>query len=85
MRLGICWLVPCALAGAIAPALAQEKSDGEKLELRVVSGVAGRATLDRGRVDGLRAGDRVVLRPRVGLPIGWCVADHTSPLWTSRR
>ncbi len=64
-----CWLVPLALAGACLPVAAQESADAEKLELRVVDGQAGRATLDRGRVDGLRAGDRIVLRPREGLPI----------------
>jgi len=64
-----CWLVPLALAGGFLPVAAQESAETQKLELRVVDGQAGRATLDRGRVDGLRAGDRIVLHPRDGLPI----------------
>jgi len=65
----------CALALLLLPVAAQESADTEKLELRVVDGQAGRATLDRGRVDGLRAGDRIVLRPREGLPIEGRVTD----------
>jgi hypothetical protein len=63
------WLVPLACSCAGFQAQAQESADTERLELRVVDGQPGRATLDRGRVDGLRAGDRVLLRPREGLPI----------------
>ncbi|MBK7644276.1 MAG: hypothetical protein IPJ19_14740 [Planctomycetes bacterium] len=61
--------VPFVLAGALLPASAQETAEMTTIELRVVDSSAGRATLDRGRVDGLREGDRVVLRPRDGLPI----------------
>jgi len=69
------WLVPLAFAtGHVA---AQESADTEKLELRVVDSQPGRATLDRGRVDGLRVGDRIVLRPRDGLPIEGHVLEVT--------
>ena len=71
MRFHMLW----TLALAALPVAAQESADSEKLELRVVDGQPGRATLDRGRVDGLRAGDRVVLRPRDGLPIEGRVTD----------
>ncbi|HUR27157.1 MAG TPA: hypothetical protein VM509_03155, partial [Planctomycetota bacterium] len=60
-------LVGCAVVVVSAFAGAQE-SQGEfqKVEMRVVDGRPGAATLDRGGVDGLRRGDRVALRQKDG-------------------
>ncbi len=67
--------VALALGACAFGASAQESPAREKLELRVIDSTAGSATVDRGSLDGLRAGDRVVLRPREGLPLEGRVAE----------
>ena len=66
----LCWilLLPASVLLPCAAAIAQETAPAEfqKVEMRVVSSRPGSATLDRGRDDGLRVGDRVTLRLKDG-------------------
>lgn len=61
------WCAALAVLGGVAAA--QEARDTQRLELRVIDSTPGSATVDRGSLDGLRVGDRIVLRPREGLPL----------------
>ncbi|MEE8105605.1 MAG: hypothetical protein V3T86_08745 [Planctomycetota bacterium] len=57
----------CALAALLAPAIrADEGGATEQLELRISSANVEIVIVDRGEVDGLRVGDRVVFAPRSG-------------------
>jgi hypothetical protein len=64
----ILWLWVLGIT-ASAPARAQDTIEVQKLEMRVVSSRAGSATVDHGRDDGLRVGDRVTFRSRDGAAI----------------
>ena len=56
-----------ASAGLTAQEPAQEKEEFVKIELRVsATGSGGLVTIDRGKTDGVAAGDRVTFRPRTG-------------------
>lgn len=55
------------LASFAAPAVCLAQEQMVTVELRVISARPGSATVDRGRVDGLRRGDRVIFRPRDGV------------------
>jgi hypothetical protein len=60
---------PLAVALLCIPASAQEQDEYVKVEMRVVAGRPGSATLDRGGEDGLRRGDRVTLRLKDGTAV----------------